>query len=274
MLGLLHQAQGELAMATTAEIVGATTNPRWRGGDERFFLISAILMAVVLVAGFSLQLAFGRSTFASPARFHVHAVLFFGWIVLYVVQASLATTGSLALHRRLGWVASVWVPAMVCAGIYLTAANVHIGRSPPFFQPASFLVMNTLHVLCFAGLVAAALVRRRDTAWHRRLMFCAMAMLLGPGFGRLLPMPLLIPWGGWAVVVAALLFPLAGILRDLRRNHRVHPAWWWGSGAMFITQLLVDPIARSSIGLAYYAAVTAGSATALPPLEFPLLSRP
>ncbi|MET0279750.1 MAG: hypothetical protein ABW278_01320 [Steroidobacteraceae bacterium] len=261
-------------MATTAQTVGATTKMRWRSSDDRFFLVSAILMAAVLVAGFSLQLASGRSSFAVPARFHIHALLFFGWIVLYVVQASLATTGSLALHRRLGWVASLWVPAMVCAAIYLTAANVHEGRSPPFFQPASFLVMNTLHVLCFAGLVAAALVRRRDTAWHRRFMFCSMAMLLGPGFGRLLPMPLLIPWGGWAVVVAALLFPLAGVIRDLRRNRRVHPAWWWGTGAMLGTQLLVDPIARSGIGLALYAAVTAGSPTALPALDFPMLSRP
>ena len=29
---------------------------------------------------------------------------------------------------------------------------------------------------------------RRRTDWHRRLMFCGMAILTGPGLGRLLPM--------------------------------------------------------------------------------------
>ena len=33
-------------------------------GDERFFLRGALVMTAVIVAGFSLQLAMGRSTFA------------------------------------------------------------------------------------------------------------------------------------------------------------------------------------------------------------------
>lgn len=254
----------------TAAVPGATVQVRPAvGRDEKFFFITAIVMALILVAGFSVNLVTGRSSFAaSPLRTHVHAFLFFGWTVLYVAQNTLVATGSMALHRRLGWLATIWVPAMVVVGIYLTAANIRVGRAPPFFEPASFLVMNSLHVMCFSGLVAVAIRMRSSTQWHRRLMFCGMAILLGPGFGRLLPMPLLIPWADWAVVAGSLAFVIAGVIRDLRKDGRVHPAWWWGIGAMLVTQALVDPISHSGLGLGIYEAVTTGSSAALPPYGF------
>jgi hypothetical protein len=240
------------------------------GRDEKFFFISAILMALVLVAGFSIHLALGRSTFAVPLRFHVHGLLFFGWTTLYVTQNVLVATGSLALHRRLGWLATAWIPLMTISGIFITVVNIRSGRVPGFFEPALFLAMNTLGALCFAALGAAAIQTRRSTQWHRRLMFCAMATILAPGFGRLLPMPFLIPWADWATAGASMLFPVAGVIRDLRKDGRVHPAWWWGLGAMLGTQLLVRGIAHSDAGLAIYQAVTSGAPAALPPLLFQL----
>lgn len=241
------------------------------GRDEKFFFISAIVMAVVVVAGFGLNLVAGRSSFAVPARFHIHAVLFFGWTTLYVMQNVLAGKGSLALHRRLGWLAAFWAPAMVVSAIYTTAANVRIGRFPPVFQPAYFLVMNTLHILCFAGFVGAALLMRRKTQWHRRLMFIAMATLTAAAFGRLLPMPLFIPYTGWAVALASMTFLIAGAIRDQRKDGRVHPAWWWGIGYTLLFPVVVGLIANSALGLSIYEAVTSGSSAALPPYQFPFL---
>ena len=74
--------------------------------EERFFGTLAILMALAIVAGFSMQWLAGRSTFYSPLRVHLHAVAFMGWVALFVAQSWLATRGPLALHRKLGWIAA------------------------------------------------------------------------------------------------------------------------------------------------------------------------
>jgi hypothetical protein len=191
-----------------------------------------------------------------------------GWTAIYLVQNTLASRGSMALHRRLGWVAAVWMPLMVVSGIYITATNVSEGRVPPFFEPAYFLVLNPMHILTVAGLVMAALLLRRRTQWHRRLMFCSMALLLAPAFGRLLPAPLLVPYVGIAVVIPGLALMAAGAIRDFRKEGRVHPAWWWGMGTTVAVVILIQVIAYSALGLAIYHAVTGGFPDALPPLEF------
>jgi hypothetical protein len=96
-----------------------------------------------------------------------------------------------------------------------------------------------------------------------------MSILIGPGFGRLLPMPLLQPWAWEASFAACLLFPAAGIIYDLRRNGRVHPAWRWGVGTLIGALLLTEAITYSAPGAALYRSATAGSPGAsVPPLDF------
>ncbi|WP_240653132.1 hypothetical protein [Sphingomonas crocodyli] len=239
--------------------------------SARFFRISAIVMAGIIVLGFSMQWALGRSTFMAPWTVHAHALIFFGWTALYVTQSFLAGhPTAIALHRRLGWIALIWVPLMVAAGIAVTIMMVQRGHAPFFFTPLYFLIMNPMTILAFAGLTGAAIVMRRRTQWHRRLMFCGMTILLGPAFGRLLPMPFLIPAAGWAVFAAIIIFPLIGIRRDLRVDGRVHPGWWWGAGTIVAMQIAIDLIVLSPAGPAFYRVVTAGTpGGVLPPSAYP-----
>ena len=251
-------------MATVAgtETVG-------HAGDSRFFEISALLMGLILVAGFSLNLAMGRSTFASPLYVHAHGVIFFGWVVIYVLQTFLATRGPLALHRRLGWIAVGWVVAMIAAGLWVIVARTQSGLTPFFFQPQHFLIANPLALALFAALTTAAVARRRRTDWHRRLHLCAMAAILGPGFGRLIPMPLLIPWAFQVASALGLIFPLVGMMVDWRRTGRVHPAWLWGTGAIVGVMIATELLVYSPLGDAIFAWVTAGTPGAnVAPLEF------
>ncbi|MBC7519831.1 MAG: hypothetical protein H7268_01860 [Sandarakinorhabdus sp.] len=227
-------------------------------------------MVAVIVAGFSTQLAMGRSTFASPPLVHAHAIVFMGWMAIYLLQNIFNATDNRALHRRLGWIGAGWIGLMLILGAMVTVAIVRRGQVPFFFQPVQFLVFDPLTVVFFAGLTIAAIVLRRQTNWHRRLHFCGTALLLGPGFGRLLPLPLITPWAFEANFVAVMLFPLAGVIADWRRSGRVHPAWGWGIAAMVGLLLLTNVVAYSPIGSALYASVTAGSPGAsVAPLDFP-----
>jgi len=125
-------------------------------------------------------------------------------------------------------------------------------------------------LLTFAGLIVAGIVMRRRTEWHRRLIYCGMALLTGPGWGRLLPMPFLIPWADWVVFGALMIFPLVGVVSDLRRSGHVHAGWWVGIAVMTACQLGIGLIGNSPAGLALYRAVTMGSpGAAISPRAFP-----
>lgn len=253
-------------MATMAER-GPVIRP-----EDRLFLWGSIGMVLVIVAGFVAQLAAGRSSFASPLYVHVHALTFFGWIALYTTQLLLATTGSIALHRRLGWLGVAWIPLMVAVGTLVAVESLRAGRAAPIFPPAYFLIMAPMTVYCFAALASAAIVRRRETDWHKRLHFLALASLMGPGLGRLLPMPLFIPYTGLVESAIVLIIPIGAIAIDAGRTGRVHPAWWWGLGAIFASRVLIEALAYSPLAIALYMFVTAGSpGAALAPLAYPAM---
>ena len=244
--------------------------PRMDGSDDRLFRIGAIAMALVIVAGFSLNIIMGRSSFSAPPLVHAHAMVFMGWVGIYVAQALSATGGNIALHRRLGWLAALWIVPMLVLGFAATLALVRGGRVPFFFTPQQFLIFDPLTLMVFAGLTAAAIARRGQTDWHRRLHFCAMTLLIAPGVGRLLPMPLLIPHAFEATFAATMIFPAAGVIADLRRGGRVHPAWGWGIATLLLTLAAVQLLDNSAIGSALYDAVTADTPGAdVPGRAFP-----
>lgn len=244
--------------------------------EERVFQHLAWAMAATIVAGFGLNLALGRSTFAVPLVYHLHAAVFFGWVVLYLVQNTLVANGNVALHRRLGWLVALWVPTMVVLGVAMTVTSLRRQGGPPFFDMREFLIGNPVGLLAFAGLVGAAIKMRRRTDWHRRLMLCAMTILTGPGLGRLLPMPFLIPVAWWIANLLPLIFPAMAILADHRRGRGFHPAWGYGLGAIVGSLALGVAIAHSPLGFALTERVAAGTPGADRQIEahFPVAGPP
>lgn len=232
------------------------------GSDRQFFRTCFIAMAFVLVSGFVVNLALGRSSFNAPLIVHLHAVVFMGWVGIVLAQSWLATGGNVAMHRQLGKLAVVWAIGLMVFGTLVTVAATQTGRTPFFFQPQHFLVANPVTLLGFAGLLGAAIALRRQTDWHARLQVGAFVMLMGPGFGRLLPMPFLTPYAFEVAGFVALIVPAIGMVRDWRVHGRVHPAWLWGIGVLLAVTLLARVIGFSSVGAAIYEFTTAGTIVA------------
>ena len=248
----------------------ATADFERPSANNRLWLASAAAMALVIVAGFGLQFLVGRSSFSARALVHVHGIIFMGWVAIFAVQAWAATSGPIALHRRVGRLAMLWLPLMAIMGTWITIDVVQRGITPFFFKPQHFLIGNPLSLLVFLGLVCGALILRKRTDWHMRLQISAMAALLGPGFGRLLPMPLMIPWSFEIAGLLGLIFPAIGALRDWRRDGRVHAAWWWGMVGIAAVVPLAQFIATSPAGDAISAAIVAGHPGAtVPGMAYP-----
>ena len=250
-------------MASTA----AQPNTTADRGNTRFFTIMAVVMSTIIVAGFSLNLAMGRSSFNVPWAYHVHGIIFMSWIGLYLAQHFTASSGNWALHRKLGKFAYFLVPLMVAAGSLIMVVVAQRTGGPFFFDVNEFLISNFALVWCFGFLAFWALRRQRYTGWHRRLMLCSMAILLGPGVGRLLPLPLMIPNAWTITTIVTMIFPVIGMIADKRKLGHVHPAYWWGLGiyaGVFVVSML---IAYSPVGYAITDWVVAGTPGAERPME-------
>lgn len=186
-------------MATLAG--GASSHscsPRGYRADQGFFLGISVTLSLLILVGFG-QLALRGITdpIGAPVRVHVHALLLLGWLGVFCSQNLLAWRGSIALHRKLGWTAILLVAAIVIANYYVTIMAIAEGRAGPGATPAGFLALGTADTLTFAGLIAWAVAKRRDTQWHRRLMFGATLMVAAAGINRLL--------GGISLPLAAIL---------------------------------------------------------------------
>ena len=224
-------------------------------------------MSLVIVTGFSFQFAMGRSSIDAAWPFHLHGAMFMGWTGLYLAQHMLIAKGNRALHANLGKLSYVLIPAMLATGGLIMMVSMRTTGGPFFFAINEFLWGNTAVLLSFGGLAFAALKSRRHLGWHRRLMLCSMAVLTGPAIGRLLPLPLVIPYSWIIATSPCLIFPLIGMLADKRKTGAIHPAYWWGAGVYAAALALAFAVSYTSFGIAVTQWLIAGTAGAERPME-------
>lgn len=213
--------------------------------DQRFFTRFAIGLVLVILFGFAQFALRGFVDYpAAPIRAHFHGLVMLAWLALFVTQNRLIETGNVAIHRKLGRVGAVLAFVVAGTASYVGYAATLYDTKPPFFPPAYFLALTQLGAVFFLGMVGWAVAMRCETQWHRRLMFGSLIAILEPAFGRLLPMPLMGPYGE-TVILGVQLGAFAILARhDKRTLGHVHKATIAGAVLVTLYHLLLEVLGR------------------------------
>lgn len=207
--------------------------------DRLFYSGMAIAMALTVFAGFLPTyylrlLGDGPTTtvtgFAFTPMVRLHAVIFSGWVLLFVAQTTFIASHRVKLHRRAGIAGGVFAAAMVVVGIATAIQATARGSAPPGIDPLSFFAIPFFDMTLFAVFITAALWNRRIKDTHKRLMLLAYISILAAAVARL---PGVLPLGPFAFYGLTFVFLVVAIAYDYLSRGHVHPVYVWG-GALLV----------------------------------------
>jgi len=201
---------------------------------QNFYLFMSLLIAVVVVYGFSHTIDHNllHASPIPPFILTIHAIVFPGWVLFFILQTALVRSRNVRLHRTLGWFGVALATGILVIG-FLTAIGMdrfalqqlHDTEVPAFF------IIQVMDLLCFAIPFTLAIYWRRRPEFHRRLMLIGSCALTDAAFGRFPLLPLVYSPAG----VDALIF--LGILRDLIVDRRVHKVYLYAFPLLIVVQV-------------------------------------
>jgi hypothetical protein len=230
--------------------------------SRRFYVWTAYACAAVAVAGFlrTYWAPVARSAFAGPGIVHLHGLLFTAWTIVFILQARSAAAERYERHRALGYAGIALASAMLLVGLAVVTVGIRRGIEGGFGDAARrFSIVPATIVLGFAIAFAFALAYVRRPEVHMRLMVVATTSLLTPAIARILAALFAPPGTGigmgfpppplpFSLVPSVLsdLFIVAGIVRDWRRERRVHPAYLVSGALLLVVQVVRIPVASTT----------------------------
>ena len=212
--------------------------------DSAFYLTMAIVSAALVFVGFAPSF-YLKSVIHAPVPpltllTVVHGMVFTVWVALFLTQASLISVGNVALHRQLGIVGAVLFGAMLSLGYSVAITAGHLGHAPPGAPaPLAFMALPLIGITGTAVLVATALLMRKQSDWHKRLMLVAMFTLTPPGTARIaIPLGLASQAVSIAFGVLELMLVIA-MAYDWSLKKRIHPAYLVGAAVVLTIHVSV-----------------------------------
>jgi len=234
---------------------------------DRFYLGTAWTLLLVVIVGFTPTL-FGRAIFKPspvPGYLILHGATITAWFTLVAIQASLVAGSNLKLHKTLGWLSLAFLVLIPLAGMGTQLAMPRRLESLGALEPLRPLVenifwLNVIAVIQFVAFVGLAVIKRRDSETHKRLMLWGSIAIILPAAARLSRWPIFgntnSDFGqpsstgldvGFALGVLGV-FVLAMIVHDLVKRGRLHKATLYGAIAQVGLVLLVPQVAPSAWG--------------------------
>lgn len=197
--------------------------------DRSFYGWSAVAVALIVLVGFArtyyLKGFFGTRSLTPFV--HFHGLVMSAWVALFFVQTRLIAAHRVALHRALGFLGCglAVLVVLVAADATLQAAGREVAdhRNGPFHF---LLGINFINLLAFTLLFVVAIVWRKRSDYHKRLMLLATVSLLAPAVARI---SLIFTHNQYVQLAAFLVCILLCVAVDTARHRRLHPAMGWGA---------------------------------------------
>jgi uncharacterized membrane protein YhhN len=236
------------ASSVHAEAGIAPPRPRSRRVPQKlhgYFIGFTIVFGAIVLTGFSRTffLPMAKGTLAKPLVVHIHGGLFFGWTALLIVQAFLAATKRLRLHRRIGsFAAWIIVPMLLMGTIVAARDTVHDYHSGDGNAALSFFYGELADLAMFGVLAGAAMLLRNKPDFHKRWVIMGSLGLLGAAIGRI---PEISTFG---VYIFAGLIASVGA-HDLLSRRALHPATLIGAAFLLAMNLSEEPIGNTQAWL-------------------------
>ena len=192
-----------------------------------------------------------------PVVLHVHSVLMGTFLLLLVAQSTLAATGRLQYHQRLGVAAIVLAPAIVIAGFILVPTMYHqiwngMQMAPVEAQAGMqgflrffdniMLIQIRVGILFSLFILIALMARKSDSGLHKRMMFLAIAPALPAAFDRMTWLPNTLPESPLSPDLYILLALAPMFIWDLVRTRSVHKAYWIWLAFMVPSSLVIHSL--------------------------------
>jgi hypothetical protein len=167
-----------------------------------------------------------------PSVLYIHAIVFPGWVVFFIVQSALIRSHNVRVHRRLGWFGVGLAVAVVVLGAWTSASMVRfsIEHKDPFNSTA-FTIVQVMDLACFAVPFALAIYWRKKPELHRRLVLVASCALLDAALGRFPELPLVFSPAGVDALICL------GAIRDLIVERRVHKVYLYALPILIVCQV-------------------------------------
>lgn len=229
--------------------------------QHTFHLVLACMCLAIAVVGFAPTYWRGLAsgTFRGGPLVHLHALIFYGWMILFTVQAALVARGRAGRHRALGLAGIALATALVISGMAVSITGGVRAEAAGFGREArAFMIVSWSAMAVFGTLVWLAIANVTRPDRHRRLMLAATISMLGAPIARwflVLFAPETLHSGSVAapppVVVSVppallgnLLF-VAMLVNERRTLGRFHPTTVRAALAVTVVSLIIVPISAT-----------------------------
>jgi hypothetical protein len=218
---------------------------------SNYYVVIAVVALGVVLGGFTLTYLVPMTTtpsFTLRPMVHLHGIMYFAWMLLFILQPVLVRNGNTKLHKKIGVAGFILAGAMVIVGVTTAVTGARL-NSPTLavggLTPQQFLIVPLTDMLLFVIYLGLSVGSLKNHEAHKRLMVLATLALLPAAFGRIATLSQIENPAIIIVLTESLL--LAAIAFDYIAKRKIHAVYKWGGALMIIVHFVRFPLGSSGL---------------------------